>query len=174
MKTSKILFLFWVSTVVVRAQSPCIGFSATKYYQGDTIMVRCDTVFLLNKSTFSRFNAVYKDPKINELVSTQNQLIEAYEKRNTEQDDAYEQLKSNFDKVVNNSNLLIQTSKEELGGIKQSLSSAQTNIDSAKTDISEVKDLLKKDLRKANEAKLKWGIGGLAIGILVMLLGGSG
>ena len=174
MKMNKtiVIYLILISTMT-RAQSPCEGFSATKYYRGDTITVFCDTLYVLNKLTFKRFNAVYKDPKLNELISTQAELIHVYEKRNEEQDLAYKDLKTNFDQVVNNSTLMIQTSREELSGIKQSLESAQNNIDGAKTDIGEVKNLLQQDLRKANKEKLKWGICGLAVGVLVMVIGGS-
>jgi hypothetical protein len=173
MKTSKFLLFFLLISFLGHGQSPCVGFSATKYYMGDNITISCDTLYLLNKLTFKRFNAVYKDPKLSELIATQDELIQVYEKRTAEQDEAYRDLKDNFEKVVNNSNLLIQTSKEELSGIKQSLESAQQNIDGAKTDIGEVKDLLKKDLHKANREKIKWVFGGLALGVLVMVIGGS-
>ena len=173
MKTSKTLPFLLLISCFGYGQSPCTGFSATRYYMGNTISIPCDTVYLLNKMTFQRFNAVYKDPKLNELISTQDQLIQVYAQRSKEQDKEYGDLKSNFEQVVNNSNLLIQTSKEELSGIKLSLEAAQQNIDGAKTDIGEVKDLLKKDLRRANKEKIKWGIGGLAIGVVVMLIGGA-
>ena len=62
----------------------CSGLAANRYYMNDTIVVHCDTVFLLNKMTYSFYKNQLKkinasDPKLKELVTSQGELIGLYE-----------------------------------------------------------------------------------------------
>ncbi|GHN01052.1 hypothetical protein WSM22_25410 [Cytophagales bacterium WSM2-2] len=152
----------------------CAGLSASRYYLKDTIVVNCDTVFLLNKQTYSFYRNQLKkintaDPKLKELVSTQSDLINLYEKRILDLDGRYTALRKTFDETLKNSSVFIETSSGEMTSIKNSLGKAQNNIAAAQDSISSVKTILIKDMARIKKNNVKWGIGGVILGALVTI-----
>ncbi len=153
----------------------CTGLSATRYYFKDTVLITCDTVFLLNKETYSFYFNLRKritmaDPKLKELVSTQNDLIKLYEKRIADMTLEYDTLRRTFDNTLGKSKSFIENSNSELTNINTSLTLAQTNITEAKDNISSVKILLKDEMGKIRREKWTWGVGGAVLGVLLTLV----
>ena len=153
----------------------CTGLSATRFYFKDTVRITCDTVFLLNKETYSFYFNLRKrintaDPKLKELVSTQNDLIKLYEKRIADMTLEYDTLRRTFDNTLGKSKSFIENSNSELTNINSSLTLAQTNITEAKDNISSVKLLLKDEMVKIRREKWTWGVGGAVLGALLTLV----
>jgi hypothetical protein len=153
----------------------CTGLSANRYYLHDTIRVACDTVFLLNKVTYSFYRNQLKrvnttDPKLKELVSTQSELIKLYEKRIADMTLEYDTLRSTFNRTLGKSKSFIENSNSELTNINTSLGKAQTNILAAQDSISSVKILLKDEMGKIRREKWAWGVGGAVLGVLLTLV----
>jgi hypothetical protein len=153
----------------------CSGLSASRYYLKDTILVACDTVFLLNKVTYSFYRNQLKrinttDPRLKELVSTQSELIKLYEKRIADMTIEYDTLRKTFQRNLSSSKNFIESSNSELTEIDNSLGKAQINIMAAKDSIASVKILLKEEMVKIRKEKWAWGIGGAVLGGLITIL----
>src|SRR5689334_14358122 len=103
----KIIFVCFILSILampkLMAQSfDCLGLSATRYYLHDTVHVRCDTVYLLNKVTYSFYKDHLKkinttDPKLKELVGAQSELIKLYEKRISDLNIQYDEVRKTLD-----------------------------------------------------------------------------
>jgi hypothetical protein len=168
------LFLFFTSTLTAQTFN-CAGLSASRFYVKDTILVSCDTVFLLNKVTYSFYKNQLKkintaDPKLKELVNTQGELITLYEKRILDMGNEYTALRKTFDESLKNSSIFIETSSGEMTNIRNSLGKAQSNITAAQDSISSVKTILIKDMARIRKNNVKWGVGGAIFGALVTLV----
>lgn len=153
----------------------CTGLSATRYYFKDTVLITCDTVFLLNQETYSFYYNLRKrintaDPKLKELISTQSDLIKLYEKRIADMTLEYDTLRKTFNNTLGRSKSFIENSNAELTNINSSLTLAQTNIKEAKDNISSVKILLKDEMTKIKKEKWTWGVGGAVLGVLLTLV----
>jgi hypothetical protein len=153
----------------------CSGLAANRYYLKDTIVVTCDTVFLLNKVTYSFYrNQVKKinttDPKLKELVTSQGELIGLYEKRILDLGNQYGELRKTFDESLKKSSMFIESSTGDITNIKSTLTKAQGNIAAAQDSISTVKSILIKDMARSKKNNLKWGAGGLILGVLAALV----
>lgn len=153
----------------------CTGLGAKRYYLTDTIRVTCDTVFLLNKETYSFYTSLRKrintgDPKLKELITTQSDLIKLYEKRIADMAVEYDTLRKTFNNALGHSKSFIQNSTSELTTINSSLTLAQTNIMAAKDSISSVKIILKDEMLKIRKEKWTYGVGGTILGALLVLV----
>src|ERR1700741_2061739 len=113
MKKLHFLLILFIATQSVSAQTfNCTGLAANRYYLKDTIVVSCDTVFLLNKVTYSYYRNQLKkintsDPKLKELVTSQGELIGLYEKRILDMGNQYADLRKTFDENLKKSSLFI-------------------------------------------------------------------
>jgi len=176
----KFIFVYSLMTILtmskLMAQSfDCLGLSASRYYLNDTIHVRCDTVYLLNKVTYSFYKDHLKkintaDPKLKELVGAQNELIKLYEKRISDLNMEYDQVRKTLGEDLKVSTKFIETSNNDLTGIKSSLSKLQSDILTAKDGVNAANGILKEEVHKARASNWKWGAGGLVFGVVVGLL----
>jgi hypothetical protein len=156
----------------------CTGLAANRYYLKDTIVVNCDTVFLLNKTTYTFYrNQVKKisttDPKLKEFLLSQAQLINLYEHRIVDTQKQYAELRKSYDENLTKSSLLIENSNADLTKIKSSLTKAQNNVTAAQDSIAIVKSVLVKEKARIKKNNLKWGAGGVILGVLATLVLGG-
>jgi len=179
MKKLLLLPILFVASQSLYAQTfNCTGLAANRFYLKDTIVVSCDTVFLLNKMTYSFYrNQVKKinttDPKLKEFVFSQAQLINLYEHRVADMQKQYAELRKSYDENLTKSSLLMESSNAEVTKIKSSLTKAQSNITAAQDSIATVKSILVKEKARIKKNNLKWGAGGVVLGVLVMLVFGA-
>jgi hypothetical protein len=179
MKKLRLLLIIWaVSTSIAQAQSDTRDFCDTGsyhirlYLRNDSLVVRCDTVYLLNPATFMLYSKTYNSFRTGnadqkKLVSTFSELQKLYENRIAQQDTEYVQLKAQFDSLVNNSQTYIQKSSTDLNQLNISLKQINENVKGAKQDVTESKELIRQEIRKSTGSKLRWGLGGFGIGITV-------
>ncbi len=171
-----LLPLLFIAAQNLSAQTfNCSGLAANRYYFKDTIVVSCDTVFLMNKVTYSFYKNQLKkintaDPKLKELVTSQGELINLYEKRILDLGNQYADLRKTFDENLKKSSMFIENSTGDMKNIKNSLTKAQGNIAAAQDSISTVKSILVKDMARIKKNNLKWGVGGVILGVLVTLV----
>ena len=171
-----LLLIVFIGLQKLSAQSfNCSGLAANRYYFKDTIVVNCDTVFLLNKVTYSFYRNQLKkinatDPKLKELVTSQGELIGLYERRILDMGNQYAELRKTFDENLKKSSSFIESSNGDMTNIKSSLTKAQGNIAAAQDSISTVKSILVKDMARIKKNNLKWGAGGVIFGVLVTLV----
>jgi len=176
----KIILMSFIMAIMtmtkLTAQSfDCSGLSATRYYRSDTIHVRCDTVYLLNKVTYSFYKDHLKkisvtDPKLKELVGVQNDMIKLYEKRISDLSIQYDEVRKTLDEDMKASTQFIKASNNDLAGIKNSLSKLQNEILTARDGVNSADGILKEEVKKARASNWKWAAGGVALGVVIGLL----
>lgn len=150
-------------------------YAAFRKYKGNLIKVECDTVYLLNKSTFDLMYKSYNDFREQNLLLSQYKLINdsisgLYESQLDSQRVYFDTLNAYFNKLAITADDLVNKSKSNLGAISTNLDSIESQIDAAKSNISNAHaDIIaaKKQIRKQ---KWKWGAGGFSIGAVLTLI----
>src|SRR3989304_5448356 len=71
------------------------------FLAGDLVDIQCDSVFVLNKLTFRRYDSAYRDLRkkgtsISGLISAYDEIITLQENRLREQTRNYEELRTQF------------------------------------------------------------------------------
>lgn len=175
----KCFFYGWMvfCTVDLTAQQqkvllPCEQTKAYRLLKGDTVVIPCDTAYLLNGSTYIIFKTAYERVKMNNNMS--KELIQVYEtmldkqiQQMQQKDQAYEALRLKFDSLVVRSMQHIDRSNLGLKAMQDSIAGASQNIQAARLEIQAASDKIKAEQRKNFKQKVMWGIGGLAAGAVL-------
>lgn len=143
-----------------------LGLRAYLATRDDTLLIRYDSAFLLNKKTFRLYQDTYKkvqtgnlsNQKIlvayDSLVALQDQMLKAKEAD-------YQFLKKNFDSLVVVSNTFVNRTDVNVNAINQSLTKAEGNLSNIKALLD---DSLEK-LKAENKQRLKIAVKGFVVGI---------
>ena len=147
-------------------------YAMMRYYRGDTIHVSCDTVFLINNATYDLYADVFKNfnsrnADIKRLTILFDQSKTLYENRIQQQTSEYQALKKQFDDLIIQSQNVVQETGARLSSVDNSLIRIDKNVVNAQTNIEEVKSLVRKEMRLSTTRKLKWGVGGLLVGLVI-------
>lgn len=147
-------------------------YSVLRFYKGDTILVACDTVFLVNTATYGLYAGVFrnfnaKNSDVKKLAILFDQSKELYENRIHQQTLEYESLKKQFDDLVGQSQAVAHQTSDKLLAVDNTLTRIDRNIANAQTNIEEAKKLIREEIRLGNRQRLKWGIGGVAFGVAI-------
>ena len=145
-------------------------YSVLRFYRGDSILVNCDTVFLVNTSTYKLYADVYKNfnaknSDIRRLASLFDNSRLLYENRIDQQALEYQALKKEFDELMTRSQDVVLQTSNKLLSVDNSLMRIDRNVSNAQANIEEAKKLIRQEIRLGNKQRLKWGIGGLVIGV---------
>ena len=145
------------------------NYSAWRFYRGDTIVVSCDTVLLINLSTYRLYADAFKtfntkNADLKRLASLFDQSRILYENRITEQDHEYRKLRTQFEELVKTSQSTFERTADKLNTVDVSLQRIDKNVESAQNNIEEARRLIRQEIRLGNWQRVKWGIGGLVIG----------
>jgi len=138
--------------------SNCSSLAIYEVYYGDTILIKCDTVYLMNKK---------KITGCKEVVKEQAEYIKFLNGRIDEQKMEYDRLKKVNDTLVIGSSEYINKSYKNLDDLKNSLDKSINYINTAQTDIADIKKDIKTELIKRDKNKFIWGAGGIVFGILI-------
>ena len=176
----KILFVTLILLASLNAMSQrspqnwCMqkDYSVLRFYKGDTVLITCDTVFLVNTSTYRLYADVFrnfnsKNSDVRKLAALFDQSKELYENRIHQQTAEYEALKKQFDDLVHQSQALVHQTSDKLIAVDNTLNRIDRNISNAQTNIDEAKKLIREEMRLGNKQRLKWGIGGLGVGVVI-------
>ncbi len=147
-------------------------FAVTRFYGGDTIVVHCDTVFMINAATYKLCTNVFRSAKttsadLKQLTLFYEESRVLYEKRIQEQSVEYGQLKNRFDNLLINSQQVLQTTSANLTKIDASLTSVDRHLAKAEATTKEAKELIRNEVRQSWKQKLRWGAGGLLFGCVL-------
>jgi hypothetical protein len=171
-------FLFMAICITVHAQNIsstwCDGkeYATMRYYRGDTIRVSCDTAFLINTATYNLYADVFRNfnsrnADVKRLTMLFDQSKSLYENRIQQQSMEYQALKKQFDDLVSESKNIVQETGTRLTSVDNSLIRIDKNVVNAQANIEEVKDIIRKEMRLSTARKLKWGVGGLLVGVVI-------
>lgn len=153
----------------------CITVSSFLTGRGDTMVIQCDSVYLLNKKTFSIYQSAYekwkgRDVNVRQVFSTYENLVELQSRRIEQQDLEYNQLKAQFDSLAFSSTIFIDKTGTKLGQLSNDLTKVNTNLNAAITQINEAQKLLAADRKKRIKNSIAFGAGGLTVGLLLGLV----
>ena len=127
--------------------------------KGDTVIVQCDTVLLLNK----KYAGALKN-----INANSNDLISLLYNRIDEQTNEYNHLRLLYDSLQNHSLNYINRTDGQLKVLKDSVQQSIMYIHSAQKGLEEIKDDIKKGMKKSKVTTgLLWGSCGLAAGVLI-------
>ncbi len=156
-------------------EADCVTVSSFLIGRGDTVIIQCDSVYLLNRKTFSIYQSAYdkwkgRDVNVRQVFSTYENLVELQERRIGQQDLEYNRLKAQFDSLAFSSTSFIDKTGSRLGELSNDLNKVNTNLNAAITQINEAQKLLAADRKKRIKNSIAFGAGGLTLGLLLGLL----
>jgi len=169
-----LFFLISLSSVCFsqgREMKDSTGLRAYLATRDDTLLIRYDSAYLLNKTTFTVYQEAYKrvrngnlsNQKVllayDSLVSLQDRMLKAKESD-------YQFLKKNFDSLVTASNTFVNRTDVNVMAINQSLTKAEGNL----TNIKALLDDSLQKLKAENKQRLKIAVKGFVVGIGVASL----
>jgi flagellar biosynthesis chaperone FliJ len=151
------------------------GTSVYSIYRGDTLLIQCDTAFILNKTTFNVYKKFYD--KTRQGSSSFKGIMESYESMIRQQDTMlktkeiyYQQMKQQFDSLSGSSLAFMDKTSNSLQGISSSLDKATSSLVETQKLLEDSRRMLEEERKKRNSRALKFGIGGVVIGALVAAL----
>jgi hypothetical protein len=151
------------------------GTSIYSIYRGDSLLIRCDTAYILNKNTFSVYKTFYE--KTRQGNSSFKGIMDSYESMIRQQDTMlrtkefyYQQLKGQMDSVTNSSLTFMDKTSVSLQGISTSLDKATTSLVATQQLLEDSRKMLEDERKKRNSRAIKFGIGGAVIGALITAL----
>ena len=158
-----------------REMTDSIGLHSYLATRDDTLLIRYDSAFLLNKKTFRLYQDTYKkvqtgnlsNQKIlvayDSLVGLQDRMLKAKEAD-------YQGLKKNLDSLVTASNTFVNRTDVNVTAINQSLTKAEGNLTNIKALLDDSLEKLKQENRQRLKIAVKGFVVGLGVGSLVFLI----
>ena len=174
----KYLFALLLVSVATLCSSSCFsqtqiteikdstGLRSYAVVRGDTLLIRYDSAYVLNKKTFRLYQENYR--RVQNGNPSQKKLLEEYENLISLQDsmlkakeEYYQGLKSNLDSLVTHSNRFVNKTDLNITAINQSLTNATGQLNNIKTLL----DASLEKLKLENKQKLKWAFKGFGVGV---------
>lgn len=180
MKRNLLLCLALLSFIGGKAQqvfdvNNCVTITSYLAGKGDTVVIKCDSVYLLNKKTYSIYQIAYekvkgRDANVKQIFSTYESLLDLQSKRIEEQDLEYNRLKMQFDSLVATSGKFIDKTGNRLGELTDAMNKVNANLNSALGQIKESETVMKSQGKKDIRNSIVWGVGGFTLGLITCLL----
>ena len=148
---------------------------ALKRFYADTLLIHCDTIYVLNKVTFKLYNDEYikaknKDEKTNRLITNYENMIQVQIDMLNTKERFYQELKSKFDSLAGNATIFIDKSSTNISQISTSLGRASDNLVETQKLLSDSQKLLEEERRNSWKRTFKIGVGGFSFGVAVTAL----
>lgn len=152
--------------------SDCDNLESVLFVSDDVLLIRCDTVYVLNKLTFRRYDSAYKDLRrrgtnVANLISAYDEIIALQENRIKEQAQSYSELRENFGRLTAETQAQVGESAARLGQALNSMEALSKDLTETKKLLGEAKEIIEAEKRGLNLEKILWGAGGLIVGLLL-------
>ncbi|MFN8135659.1 MAG: hypothetical protein U0Z17_10725 [Bacteroidales bacterium] len=136
------------------------------FTRGDTIKIENDTVYLMNAIRYSFYRNLHKATLAGK-DSVCSKLLNAYELRLIEHEQAYSKLLENSKQAEKVSLDLISYSQKSLAGTQKTLEFTQSTLDQSLKSIDMAHDYIQQEKWNSKGQKLLVGICGVGVGLLV-------
>jgi len=161
-----------LSQPVPRTFDDCTSIQTILLLSGDSFLVKCDTVYLLNKLTFRQYDGAYRDIRkrgssVSNLMSAYDEIIGLQQNRLQEQAKSYNELRSNFSSLAGDTQTKIAESSTRLTSAVASLDNLSNDLVETKRLLGEAKEIVNTEKNWLNVEKLLWGAGGLVVGVVL-------
>lgn len=144
-------------------------------FAGDSILITCDTMYLVNKVAVQNYRAFRRYAQHTERGQVFEALNQLYERRLSEQEAEYDSLME----VLMRFQSASQSTMGEIEGRAESIDLHLATIDSSLVKANQTLEEVRKSVRRERNRgwlkKLSIGLGGVGVGLLLgMLLGQNG
>lgn len=161
-----------LSQPVTKTFDDCASLQTVLLLSGDTFLVKCDTVYLLNKLTFRQYDGAYRDIRkkgtsIANLMNAYDEILGLQENRLREQAKSYDELRVNFLSLATDTQTKITDSSIRLTAALTSLDNLNKDLVETKMLLGEAKEIIHTEKNWLNLEKLLWGAGGVAVGVVL-------
>ncbi len=145
------------------------------YYAGDTVIVPCDTMIMINASTYKLYDLIFKSRKnANQNERLKDRLHEEskrlYEMRIREQQDYILKLENRTDSLVHASLAVVKRTVSGLENVGLSIDKVNNEVHHANTNIAEAITIIEAEKKNTARQKLRWAAGGVTVGVAVTAL----
>ena len=151
--------------VVPQQYSTSTG-SPLLFTRGDTLKIESDTVYLMNAIRYSFYRNLHRATLAGK-DSVCTKLLNAYELRLIEHEQAYSKLLENSKQAEKVSLDLIAYSQKSLAGTQKTLEFTQTTLDQSLKSIDMAHNYIQQEKWNSKGQKLLVGICGVGVGLLV-------
>lgn len=139
------------------------------FVKGDTIRVACDSVYLMNVIRYNFYKNLHKATLAGK-DSVCTKLLNAYELRLIEHEQAYNKLLENSKQAEKVSLDLIDYSQKSLTGTQKTLEFTQATLDQSLKSIDMAHNYIQQEKWNSKGQKLLTGVVGAGIGLLLGVL----
>lgn len=136
------------------------------FTKGDTIKIESDSVYLVNAIRYSFYRNLHKATLAGK-DSVCSKLLNAYELRLIEHEQAYSKLLENSKQAEKVSLDLISYSQKSLAGTQKTLEFTQATLDQSLKSIDMAHNYIQQEKWNSKGQKLLVGICGVGVGLLV-------
>jgi len=155
--------------------SDSTGLHSYSVLNGDTVLIRYDSAYVLNKRTFKILQDNYKrvqkgDPSLKKLLDSYESLIALQDSMLKTKEAYYQQLKGSFDSLVTGSNTFLNKTDVNITAINQSLDTATGQLNHIKTLLDDSLEKLKQESKQRLKIAAKGFAAGVAVAALVFLI----
>lgn len=168
------LFVFGIYGQREHSFDNCTGIASYLTSRGDTVLIMCDSVYILNSKTLSIYRTAYdkwktRDANLKQIFSTYESLVSVQEQRISEQKEEYAALRARFDSVSTATGAFIDKTSKRLDTVNETLVNLNQNLSEANRKLDESKAIIKEERRKSILTRVLWGLGGFGLGLVVSL-----
>jgi ElaB/YqjD/DUF883 family membrane-anchored ribosome-binding protein len=139
------------------------------FVKGDTILTTCDSIYLMNPLRYNFYKNIHK-ATLSSKDSLCNKIVNAYELRLIEHEQAYNKLLDNSKQAEKVSLELIDYSQKSLAGTQKTLEFTQATLDQSLKSIDMAHNYIQQEKWNSKGQKLLTGICGVGVGLLVGVL----
>ena len=157
---------------VIQTFDDCASLQTVLLLSGDTYLVKCYTVYLLNKLTFRQYDGAYRDIRkrgasVSNLLNAYDEIIGVQQTRLQEQARIYNELRSNFSSLAGDTQAKIVESSVRLTSAVASLDNLNNDLVETKKLLGEAKEIVNTERNRLNLEKVLWGAGGIVVGVVL-------
>jgi methyl-accepting chemotaxis protein len=151
------------------------NYSVLRKYRGETFKVECDTIYLVNKSTFALMFNAYNDFRnqnllLNQYTMVNDSISNMYEAQLDTQKLYFDSLNASFNRLNTSVDQLVKKSSANIDSIAGNLNSIESQIRTTKENISNAQHEIVEAKKQIRRTKLKWGAIGFGAGIVITFI----
>lgn len=140
-----------------------------EFQKGDTLIIQCDQVFLINKERFDLYKKLHANILKPSNFACQS-LVESLEQELEERNKAYNSLLVNCEKRSKLSDDLIENTILKLSSTHEGLKESQESLKTSIKKLGETEERLSKIKKERFNQKILTGVAGVGLGILLGVL----
>lgn len=142
-----------------------------KVNSGDTVIIKCKEAYILNKNVINNYRKTLQNNRgCTEIVKTYAALSNTQDSVISKQDARFNELKAKFDSLGVNTGQFLTVTQGSLTQLSDTLSNVSRTIVATQNLLTQTKLLLEQEQKNKWKDRLKWGIGGVGVGLVASTL----